>query len=84
MYLGVALERDSQGTDLPDQFGSRQSVGSVKRDADSPYGRAALLDETVEEAQAVCLGSQDQQIEPNGGHFGTVSGGEIRSPGVEP
>jgi len=51
--LSVALERDSQGSDLPNQFQSRRSIGRVKSDVDCQADSGpAFLYETVEQAAA--------------------------------
>ena len=69
--LGLALEGDAQGSDLPDQFRSRRSIGRVERNVDhSPDWRAALFHETAQEAEVVGLSGQDQKAEVNGWHSG--------------
>lgn len=64
--LGVGLERDSQSTDLPDQFRSCWPIGCVKKNVDcSPDGRAALLDETIQATCEVGIRCRDEQSEMN-------------------
>jgi len=60
--LGVALERDSQGGDQPDQLRGHRTIWRVERDVDCPPDqRAALLDEIGEEAYAVGVRGRDQK-----------------------
>jgi hypothetical protein len=60
--LGVAFERHSQGSDLPNQVRWRRSVWRVEGYADClPDGRPAFLDEIGEEAYAVGISSRDQK-----------------------
>ena len=69
--LGVAFERNSQGSDVPNQVRGRRSVWRMEGDADCPPdSRPALLEEIGEESYAVGIRSRDQQAYSNSRHTG--------------